>query len=170
MLHRQDHAEARASAHHPIVGGSGANQRKSFDHRPNSTDCAEPESVLRIGGGAGRPASHRPARPDERDRVHFHRTHGGSDHHQGAVHTEALHQRAHRLAIGRGGENRFGATELQEHIRRFFKSGIDVVVGAELTDHLLLFCTASDGYRFKAHLARELHAKMTEAADSLNGD
>src|SRR4029077_18837115 len=79
-------------------------------------------------------------------------------------------ERAHAFAAGGGGENRFGAAHALKSGGGVVHGGVDVDVGAQIFSELFLVSATADGYGAKSHLAGELDAEMSQAANALDRD
>ncbi len=104
------------------------------------------------------------------ERIDLDRLGRGADHQQRAVDAEPVDQRRHGLAARHRGEDHLGAAERHQRRGGILGLAVDVAMRAELERELRLVLAASDGDRVEAHLCGELHGKMPEPADAVNGD
>src|SRR6266480_2728948 len=163
-FHAENDAEARFTAHHPLVSLGGSFQRKHFVHRMHTARRAEAQRILRVNRCAGIPALDRSLTADEQNWIDGKRT-GRTDHHEHTIWRKPAERRRHRVSVGYRSDNHFGTAKLVKFRSRIFLPTIDVMNRAQFFGEGFLVLSARDRHCFKAHLHGELYAKMTKSTD-----
>ena len=93
-----------------------------------------------------------------------------AEDHKCAFGGEAALGRAHRRAVGDGGENDFSTAEFGEFGGGILRLAVNVMHRAKLAGERLLILAARDGDGLEAHFGGVLRAEMAETAEAEDGD
>ena len=135
-------------------------------HRADAREDAELHRLFGIDARPRRPRAHALTAADHHRTIERQRLVRGAEDDERAVGTEARDRRRHGARARRRRENHARTAEFFQRRTDVARGAIEIVVRAELARERRFVFAARDGERFEAHLVRELHAQMAEAADT----
>src|SRR6266487_3588413 len=167
----QHHSEASFVSHHAAISFYSIWKRNGFDHRTDPLQGAEGKRVLRVYRRSSHGSRNRTHTEKKRDRIDANRfVSSRSSDNKLAAWSKSPKEWRHGFTVCRCSEDQPGTAQILKRGHGILSAAVNVMMSSELFGEAFLFRSAGNLFDLKPHASRKLNSKVTEPADSLDGD